>query len=224
MGKDFSPKIRQRADLLRKQARRAGYDRLLIVCEGSKTEPNYFKEIRQTYRLHTANVAIHPSKLGTAPIQVLQYAKELFEHGNAHMQIKARAFEQIYVVFDRDNHDSYFEALRVANSLNGKIKNDNGQLIQFHTIASVPNFELWLLLHFEDIQHPIHRDEALKRLKKYIPNYDKAILNCFSITQDKLNIAFLRAQLLSEQNSALDGSLPYTDIGKLVTVLTSLKA
>ncbi len=30
MGKDFSPKIRQRADLSRKQARRAGYDRLLI--------------------------------------------------------------------------------------------------------------------------------------------------------------------------------------------------
>ena len=193
MGRDFSPKIRQRAELSRKQGRKASYDRLLIVCEGSKSEPNYFKEIRQTYRLHTANVAIHPSRLGTAPIQVVQCAKELFERGNTHLRIKARSFEQVYVVFDRDNHNSYFDAFRLANSLNGKIKNDNGQLIQFHTIASVPNFELWLLLHFEGIQHSIHRDEVLKRLKKYIPNYHKAILNCFSITQDKLNVAFRHA-------------------------------
>ena len=224
MGKDFSPKIRQRADLSRKQARRASYDRLLIVCEGSKTEPNYFKEIRQTYRLHTANVAIHPSKLGTAPIQVVQYAKELFENGNAHMQIKARAFEQVFVVFDRDNHDSYFDALRLTNSLDGKIKNDDGELILFHPIVSVPNFELWLLLHFEDVQHSMHRDEVLKRLKQYILNYDKAILNCFSITQDKLDIAYRRAQLLSERNTALEGSLPYTDIWKLVMLPTKLKA
>lgn len=49
MARDNSPKERQRQQLERKLARRASYDRILIVSEGSKTEPNYFGEIRQAY-------------------------------------------------------------------------------------------------------------------------------------------------------------------------------
>ena len=68
MARDNSPKERQRQQLERKLARRASYDRILIVSEGSKTEPNYFGEIRQAYRLHTANVEVRPSELGTEAI------------------------------------------------------------------------------------------------------------------------------------------------------------
>ena len=53
MGRDNSPRERQRRQLERKQNRRASYDRVLIVSEGSKTEPNYFKEIRAEFRLHS---------------------------------------------------------------------------------------------------------------------------------------------------------------------------
>ena len=72
MARDNSPQERQQKQLARKQGRRASYDRILIVSEGSKTEPNYFREIRAAYRLHTANVEVRPSELGTAPIQVVQ--------------------------------------------------------------------------------------------------------------------------------------------------------
>ncbi len=82
MARDNSPKERQLKQLERKRGRRASYDRILIVSEGSKTEPNYFNEIRAKYRLHTANVEVRPSDLGTAPIQVVQYAQVLFEHGD----------------------------------------------------------------------------------------------------------------------------------------------
>jgi len=58
MARDNSPKERQQKHLERKQGRRASYDRILIVSEGSKTEPNYFREIRTVYRLHTANVEV----------------------------------------------------------------------------------------------------------------------------------------------------------------------
>lgn len=220
MGRDNSPKIRRRADIARKQARRATYDRILIVCEGSKTEPNYLIEIRRAYRLQTANVVIHPSELGTAPIQVVQYAKELLENGHPHKHIKARAFERAYVVFDRDDHESFFEAQHLVESLKGKILNDEKKPIVFETIVSVPCFELWLLLHFEDILHAIHRKEVLKRLKRHIPTYDKTMSNAFSITKSKLDIAHKRAQLLSKQKT--DGALPYTDISKLLYVLTEL--
>lgn len=37
--------------LEREDAQRKSYDRVLIVCEGKKTEPQYFKDIRQFYQL-----------------------------------------------------------------------------------------------------------------------------------------------------------------------------
>ena len=43
MARDNSPRERQRKQLERKLGRRASYDRILIVSEGSKTEPNYFR-------------------------------------------------------------------------------------------------------------------------------------------------------------------------------------
>ena len=111
MARDNSPKIRQRAQLQRKQTLRAGYDRVLIVSEGSKTEPLYFKEIKKAHRLQTANVEVHPSALGTEPIQVVRYAKQLFEAGDPYKRVRARAFEKVFAIFDRDDHRSYFDAL-----------------------------------------------------------------------------------------------------------------
>ena len=36
-------KAKQTRDLKRKKDKRAPYDKVLIVCEGGKTEPNYFQ-------------------------------------------------------------------------------------------------------------------------------------------------------------------------------------
>lgn len=174
MARDNSPEERQRKHLERKLNRRASYDRILIVSEGSKTEPNYFREIRAAHRLNTANVEVQPSQLGTEPIQVVQYAKALFEAGDRHKQIQPRAFERVYAVFDRDDHLTYFDALKFAESLDGKLRNDAKQLVSFMAITSVPSFELWLLLHYEDIQAPIHRDEVMHRLKHTFPVTRKA--------------------------------------------------
>ncbi|NTU88916.1 MAG: ACT domain-containing protein [Actinobacteria bacterium] len=127
MARDNSPKERQLEHLMRKLNNRASYDRILIVSEGSKTEPNYFSEIRATYRLRTANIVVQHSELGTEPIQVVKYAKELFESGDRHKNIQRRAFEQIYAVFDRDDHSTYFDALNLVTLLDGRLRNDNKQ-------------------------------------------------------------------------------------------------
>ena len=224
MARDNSPKERQRQQLERKRARRASYDRILIVSEGSKTEPNYFGEIRQAYRLHTANVEVRPSELGTAPIQVVQYAKELFESGDRHKNIQPKAFEQVYAVFDRDDHASYFDALAMAEAINGKLKNDNKQAIRFQAIASVPSFELWLLLHFEDIQAPIHRDDVMRRLKTHIPGYEKGATRAFSITRECVSVAMQRAEALAAKFNARSEPEPFTAIGELVGLLIQLRA
>jgi hypothetical protein len=223
MARDNSPKVRQQKQLERKQGRRASYDRILIVSEGSKTEPNYFREIRAAHRLHTANVEVQPSGWGTAPIQVVQYAKELFEKGDRHKDIQRRAFEKVYAVFDRDEHDSYQEALTEAASLAGKLKNDAKEVVTFEAIASVPNFELWLLLHFEDIQAPLHRDEVMRRLKQHMPSYDKGANNAFAITCQRLPIAIQRAERLAKRFTAHTDPEPFTALVELVKLLTKFR-
>jgi hypothetical protein len=223
MARDNSPKIRQTRHLERKQGRRASYDRILIVSEGSKTEPNYFEEIRSTLRLHTANVVVRPSELGTAPIQVVQYAEQLFHEGDRHRRIQPRSFDQVYALFDRDEHESYFNALSAAESRDMKLKNDNKQNITFKAIPSVPCFELWLLLHFEDIQHQIDRNDALKRLQQHIPNYGKGFKGTFALTRQHFDVAYNRAEFLGRTYSGYTAPKPYTAVGDLVKLLTGLR-
>lgn len=223
MGRDNAPVERQRRQLERKLNQRASYDRILIVSEGSKTEPNYFGEIRAAHRLHTANVAVRPSELGTAPIQVVQYAKNLFEGGDRHRRIQARAFEQVFAVFDRDDHDSYFDALRLAESLDGKLRNDARQPVHFRAIASVPSFELWLLLHYEDIRAPLHRDEVMCRLGQHFPGYIKGAGSAFATTRGQLEVATQRAEALATRFTAYSAPEPFTAVVELVKLLTTLR-
>ncbi|QQR68281.1 MAG: RloB domain-containing protein [Alphaproteobacteria bacterium] len=222
MAQDNSPYIRQRAQLERKKSGRASHDRVLIVSEGKKTEPLYFEEIRRTYRLHTANIEVRKSEFGTQPKQVVEYARELFLNGDRHRKIAPRAFERVFAVFDRDEHRTYHEALSLAESLNGKLLNDAKQKIEFQAIASVPCFELWLLLHFEHIQHPLHRNDALQRLKQHIPGYEKGLEGTFRLTKDKLNVASMRARSLAA-NTAHHGNEPYTNVDFLVNLLRSFE-
>jgi len=222
MGRDNQPKHRQQKQLERKLAQRASHDRILIVSEGSKTEPLYFEEIRNTYRLHSANVAVQPSGWGTDPKNVVKYACHLFKNGDAQKRIRPRSFEKVFAVFDRDDHTNYFEALSIANATNNSLLNDAKQRIEFHAIASIPCFELWLLLHFEDIQHWLHRDEVFQRLKQHMASYSKGRGQCFEETRDQLEIAFERARRLSQDGSPFIDTIPYTGIHELVELLVDL--
>ncbi|MES9854673.1 MAG: RloB family protein [Candidatus Thiodiazotropha sp. L084R] len=224
MGRDNQPKARQRRQLERKLNRRASYDRILIVSEGTKTEPLYFNEIRTAYRLHTANVQVMPCETGTAPIQVVEYAHDLFINGDPHKRIRPRAFERIYAVFDRDDHESYFQALDRAQALDGKLRNDSKQAIQFRAIASIPCFELWLLLHFEDITAPLGRNEVLARLKQHIPSYDKGLNGTFALTVSNLPSATQKTEQLAQENSAYTDPMPYTGVVELVRFLTEMRS
>jgi len=223
MGCDNQPKERQKRQLERKVGGRPSYDRILIVAEGSKTEPKYFNEIRTLYRLPTTSVEVQPSAYGTDPLSVVRYAQALFENGDPRKNIQPRAFERVYAVFDRDDHKTYFNALALAWSLYGAFKNDAKQPVCFKAIASVPSFELWLLLHYEDIQAPLHRDEVMRRLKQYIPGYEKGAGGAFAITRANLGIATPLAERLAERFTAYDDPEPFTAIVDLVKLLTTLR-
>jgi len=224
MGRDNQAKDRQLRRKVVKESRRASYARILIVTEGSKTEPLYLEEIRAAHQLHSANVEVQPGQLGTAPIQVVRYAQQLFEHGDLRKGIRPKSFDQVYAVFDRDDHASYFNALDLAKSLDGKLRNDDRQPVSFNAIASIPSFELWLLLHYEDIQAPIHRDEVMDRLRQHIPGYEKGGGGTLVTTRDRLETAMQRAQALAAKFSAYTDPEPFAAMHELVMLLTTLRA
>lgn len=224
MGKDNQPKHRQAArELKRRAAVRQPYDRLLIVCEGEKTEPQYLCEIQQAYRLATAHVQVLHSQLGTEPQQVLEYALAVFKDGDRERGLHPRAFDRIIVVFDRDEHRSYHAALAQAAAQSGKLRNDNGLAVPVDAVASVPCFELWLLLHFEDVHAPLHRHEALERLRVHLPGYEKGDRGHWAAMLDRLDVATQRAQRLADATTAHDGTQPCTAMHELVSRLVHLK-
>jgi hypothetical protein len=224
MGKDNQPKHRQAArDLKRRAAVRQPYERLLIVCEGVKTEPQYLCEIQRAYRLTTAHVQVLHSQFGTEPQQVLKYALTVFKEGDRDRRLLPREFDRIIVVFDRDEHQSYHAALAQAAAQQGKLRNDDGVAVPVEAVASVPCFELWLLLHFEDVLAPLNRHEALKRLKAHLSGYTKGGSGHWHETQARLNDAVARAQRLAELTDAFDGTEPYTAMHELVSRLVHLK-
>lgn len=223
MGKDNQPKHRQLGrDLRRRAPVKEATERLLIVCEGLKTEPNYLGEIRQEYRLASTRVRVQPSSFGTGPLQVVQFAEHLFLNGDQNKNIAARDFDRVYAVFDRDDHETYHAALKKMASFNGRWKNRENSKVFFEAIASVPCFELWLLLHFEDVQAPLEQTEVYERLKRYLPDYDKGQSGNWTSTKLNLSLAIERAKIRQNHSTAHDGVQPYTDMDRLVQKLIDL--
>lgn len=216
MGRDNHPRERQARKLERKKALRGVYERILIVCEGEKTERLYFEEIRREYRLHTANVCVLHSEAGTCPRQIVEFAQSVFQSGG-------RKFEKIFAVFDRDEHPRFHEAVDLARSLDGKLRSDEKGPVLFAAIPSIPCFELWFLLHYREVTHDIHRTDVIRELKGYLPAYEKGQGGYFAKTRGDLPTAYRNAELLAVEKMRQGKEFPSTDIPALVRLLTTLK-
>ena len=70
-------KARRAADLRRHKARREPYTKILIVCEGEKTEPHYFHGLKERYGLNSANVEIG-GNASSAPSGIYDYARQRY--------------------------------------------------------------------------------------------------------------------------------------------------
>jgi len=211
-------KAKAARELKRRASRRSSYDKVLIVCEGEKTEPNYFNELVHYYKLNSANVEIDGS-CGSSPQNVLKRAEQLakVEQG------KGDAYDRIYCVFDKDSHETYEETIAKIS-----LKKPSG--LFFH-ITSVPCFEYWLLLHFHYTTQPFHAtghssiaNEVLKELKKVMPAYSKGDEKIFCILLKELEFAKQNAQraLIEVKKNFTDN--PSTHIHELVDYLQKLQS
>lgn len=182
---------------------------VLIVCEGAKTEPNYFDKLRISKRLSTTEITVYGGdESGTHPKSVVEYArKKQIEKG------KAEGYDHVWCVFDRDEHQNIEQAFLLAAKYGIKVAFSN------------PNFELWFLLHYHDQSGALTRYEAIQKLKTYVPNYEKNVSDMYERLLDKQPTAIKRAIKLRDMhdgNGDCRKENPSSKVDLLVVFLNSL--
>ena len=197
----------------RKSSSREPYDRVLIVCEGKKTEPQYFRDLVDRYRLSTINIQIVGE--GSDPKTLVKKAKRLVREARD----KKDPYNNVYCVFDRDGHATFDSACQEAKT---------SKTIQ--TIRSWPCFEFWLLLHFDYSRQPYSNSggktasqNCVEALKKKLNGYTKSEPGIFQRLEDKLNQAITNSEQAWTDAKDTGESNPSTEVHILVTYLRSLK-
>ena len=197
--------------IARRRPTREPYDRVLIVCEGERTEPLYLGDLADDYRLSTANFKIVGR--GADPKTVVREAIEQLRRENN----LGENFDRVYCVFDRDEHATFLEASNEARA--------SGLMLA----RSWPCFEFWLRLHFGFTRRPYTpsggksaAQNCVDELRRFIPGYEKAAEGVFFELKDRLEAAKVNATRALEDAHAAGDRNPCTEVHELVHYLQSL--
>jgi hypothetical protein len=172
-------------------------ERFLIVCEGEKTEPNYFNAFRVPKDVVTVIGA------GDNTVNIVEKAIEIKKYDD---------FDQVWCVFDRDSFPA--EHFNKAFALAGQ----HGIKIAYSNEA----FELWYLLHFHYFNTGISRASYMSRLNKLLGfPYKKNSSTIYEELLDRQEFAIKAAKSLlktfNPRNPERDN--PSTTVHKLVMEL-----
>jgi hypothetical protein len=155
--------------------------RFLIICEGTQTEPKYFKSFRVPINVIEVNII----GLGKNPSQVVKKAKELKSQEGYEEKL-----DQIWCVFDRDNWSSqdFNQAIQDAYKAG------------FSVAYSNEAFELWYVLHFCYLNTGVNRKQYQKQLNNYLGYpYQKNSDDMYEKIEDKQKQAIKNAEKLLQQ-------------------------
>ena len=212
-------KARSSAALQRQQRERSRMPRFLIVCEGTKTEPHYLRELRDALRIRPHMVCIAPND-GSSPNRVVDHALWLYQEDAE----GGDAYDKVYCVFDRDKHSTFDAAVQRTKDLSA-----GGSPLE--AITSTPCFEVWLLLHFGYTNQPFHAagkksvgDQVVAALKAKpgLAKYGKGQKGLYPQLADKLSGALDHAAQLRKHGATTGSINPATDIDKLVLAMQAL--
>ena len=197
---------------VRRQRRpsRTGRPRILVLCEGTKTEPCYFSSFKMKY--HLTSVRVRRLSESTGPRGLVKHAKD-------EIRIDP-GWDEVYCVLDHDGRLQ--EVAQVARLLKALDTAKKSTAVKMG--LSVPCFEYWLLLHFEATSTPFAGvrggmsacDQVTQRLRHHLPTYRKNDNRVFELVQEHMCNAISNADLI--QSQSFNGS-PCTDAGKLVSRL-----
>jgi RloB-like protein len=181
---------------------------ILIVCEGEKTEPEYFDGFARACRNARVTIEIAPEH--GVPRTLVTTAKEHKKRAEAAAKREGDdnlAYDAVWCVFDVDDHPHVADARQMAR--------DNG----IDLAVSNPCFELWLLLHFRDAPGMQHRDTIRQMLSAHLPGYDKGVE--FAAYSAGYPQAAKRAEQLDKKarDDGESGRNPTTGVYKLTEVI-----
>jgi hypothetical protein len=186
----------------------------LIVCEGKKTEPEYFNDLRNHERLASITVKVC-GECGSAPISVVEHAIQLYKD----MTKEGETVEGIFCVFDKDNHESFFRACALIE----KSKKEN---MPITAVFSIPCFEYWLLLHFQYNRAPFQgkgnasiAGVVCKQVQAHIKGYTKGAKGLYAKLKCKQADAISHSQRAIEDVDATGQDNPSTYVHTLVEQL-----
>ena len=183
----------------------------LIVCEGKKTEPNYFNGLKRKINERYGNKVdvlipnIDIKGTGMNTISLVKYTQKTVNHAN-------KVYGQVWVVFDKDDYNDEQFDLAIDNC-------------NYNVAWSNPNFELWLLAHFKKINRYVSKDDVLQELSKEfqqkgLGDYTKNDTNIFDkVTgEGKLHTAIKNCEYMEELNKDGQASQrnPMTRVYKIV--------
>jgi hypothetical protein len=152
-------------------------DTFLIVCEGKKTEPNYFKAFRVPATVEEFNVV----GLGDNTLSLVERAIELKQK---------LEYDQVWCVFDRDSFSAsqFNDALALADREEMKVAYSNEA------------FELWYLLHFNYHDTAMSRADYPGKLSKLLEfRYRKNFPGMYELLLPRQQTAIKNAKKLLAQ-------------------------
>lgn len=150
---------------------------ILIVCEDSKSSPDYFERFRKKLRLSTVTVEVCGEECGSAPMNVVNFAKE--KKKSVETSTRLDGYDYIFCVVDVDNHPSLGDAIQTAR--------DN----DIDLIISNPCIEYWYILHFDETGSSYNsRPKLYKRLSEHLGyKYEKSGCDFFEVVYPKTKTA-----------------------------------
>jgi hypothetical protein len=188
-------------------------NRILVVTEGSRTEPLYFEALKARLRIHTLQVeVVHPD--ATDPARIVDSAiARLKDSRKAARRGGPPAFDEAWVVFDHESFQSE-RRMTIPQAV------DAGRREGIRFSLSNPCFEFWFLLHFRQTTRPYGTcEELLRDVKKHLPDYAKG-KSPFDALRDKLTNALANAEHCRRHHRETRGDgNPSTDVDLLVLAI-----
>ena len=221
MARSRGNRERSEKSLSRRGPSRAPRRSVLIVCEGEKTEPLYFKSMKadRDMGLTTVHVEVCGEECGSAPISVVEYALQKFQERSDEAKTSSfkLPFEQVYCVMDKDRHPSLDDALNLIERSKKKVP--------IQGVVSCPCFEIWYLLHFAYSSKPYANFAELKPdLVSCLPEYDKGE-DVYLALKPRMADAMMHGERLETHQasvSTLRVPNPSTQVHHLVKALLSM--
>jgi len=187
----------------RKINQRETIPRILIVCEGERTEPDYFSAFRVT------NAVIRGRGMNT--LSLVHEAMRIRDLGGN--------FKQVWCVFDLDSfpEKNFDEAVRFAESEDIKVAYSNEA------------FELWYVLHFDYLQSASNREQYKDTLTRHLKKkYLKSNPDIYELLISRQSVAIANAKRLLNDlhppHFTHAEKKPSTTVHELVIELNRLKS